>query len=70
VERARDVHEPAFYSPLEFRLDRAQKADLYRRGYETTCSILPIKFPEDPSPLEPLQGSLSALPLPAISPHP
>lgn len=31
-------------SPLEFNLDRAQKADLYRRGYETTRSILPIKF--------------------------
>jgi NTE family protein len=44
------VIDSGHYSPLEFRLDRAQKADLYRRGYETTCSILPIKFkfPEDP----------------------
>lgn len=31
-------------SPLEFNLSRAQKTDLYRRGYETTRSILPIKF--------------------------
>jgi NTE family protein len=31
-------------SPVEFRLDRAQKGDLYRRGYETTRSILPMKL--------------------------
>jgi NTE family protein len=31
-------------SPLEFRLDRARKNDLYRRGYETTLSIVPMKF--------------------------
>ena len=31
-------------SLLEFRLDNAQKKELYRRGYETTRSILPLKF--------------------------
>ncbi len=31
-------------SPLEFRLDREQKSDLYRRGYQTTRTILPVKF--------------------------
>ena len=31
-------------SLLEFRLDRTQKTDLYRRGYETTRVILPFKF--------------------------
>jgi NTE family protein len=31
-------------SPLEFRLDRSQKMDLYRRGYQTTRTILPVKF--------------------------
>ncbi len=31
-------------SPLEFRLDRTQKMDLYRRGYQTTRAILPVKF--------------------------
>jgi NTE family protein len=31
-------------SPLEFRLDRARKTDLYRRGYETTRAIVPMKF--------------------------
>jgi len=31
-------------SPLEFRLDREQKLDLYRRGYETTRAIVPVKF--------------------------
>lgn len=32
------------HSPLEFRMDRSQKADLYQRGYDTTLSILPVKF--------------------------
>jgi NTE family protein len=31
-------------SLLEFKLDRAQKSDLYRRGFQTTCEILPLKF--------------------------
>lgn len=35
-------------SALEFRLDTAQKKDLYRRGFETTRSILPMKFAADP----------------------
>ncbi|HEY3808445.1 MAG TPA: patatin-like phospholipase family protein [Steroidobacteraceae bacterium] len=36
-------------SPLEFRLDRAQKNDLYQRGYQTTRNILPVKFKFSPS---------------------
>jgi len=53
------VIDSGHYSPLEFKLDRAQKTDLYRRGYEVTRSIVPIKFkfPEGPSPVDPLPGS-------------
>lgn len=42
-------------SPLEFRLDRTQKMDLYRRGYQTTRTILPAKFRQT--------GNDSSLPL-------
>jgi NTE family protein len=35
-------------SPLEFRLDRTQKNDLYQRGYQTTRNILPVKFKFSP----------------------
>ena len=37
-------------SPLEFRLDRTQKNDLYQRGYQTTRNILPLKFKFSPRP--------------------
>jgi NTE family protein len=35
-------------SPVEFRLDRQQKADLYQRGYDTTRRILPFKSGLEP----------------------
>lgn len=37
------VIDTGHYSPLEFRLDRSQKEDLYNKGYETTRRILPFK---------------------------
>jgi NTE family protein len=38
------VIETGHYSPLEFRFDRSQKEDQYRRGYATTMQILPFKL--------------------------
>jgi NTE family protein len=32
------------FSLLEFKFDRAQKEELYRRGYEITRQVLPLKF--------------------------
>jgi NTE family protein len=44
------VVDSGAHSLLEFRMDRAQKTDLYRRGLETTREILPVKFQELFSP--------------------
>jgi len=38
------VIDTGAFSLLEFKLDRAQKEELFRRGYEITRQILPLKF--------------------------
>lgn len=48
-------------SPVDFRLSREDKEDLYQRGYATTNSIMPFKFPQ----LAALLQSQSQPPAPA-----
>lgn len=38
------VVDSGHHSLLAFRMDHAQKTDLYRRGFETTRTVLPHKF--------------------------
>lgn len=42
--RSTVVIETSNVSPIEFSMSIAQKQDLYERGYDTTCTVLPLKL--------------------------